>query len=90
MMAGRKWQWLIGNDVLGGIYPALEAMTDNELRNVRSAPKKMTNSNCWWLVHRFAPVIAEIADDMLKVRQSRRRKKTTPNAEVTGLPREGD
>ena len=78
-MAGKKWQRLIGDDVLGGIYPALEAMTDSELRNVRSAPKKMTNSNCWWLTHRFAPVLAEIADDILHTRYAKRRKKKTPN-----------
>ncbi len=78
-MAGKKWQRLIGDNVLGGIYPALEAMTDNELRNVRSAPKKMTSRNCWWLTHRFAPTLAEIADDILRMRYAARRKKKTPN-----------
>lgn len=81
-MAGKKWQRLIGDNVLCGIYPALEAMTDNELRNVRSAPKKATNTNCWWLTHRFVQVLAEIADDMLRGRYAARRKNKTPNAGV--------
>ncbi len=78
-MTGKKWQRLIGDNVLGGIYPALEAMSDNELRNVRSAPKKATNTNCWWLTHKFVPVLAEIADGLLRMRYAARRKKKTPN-----------
>jgi hypothetical protein len=83
-MAGKRWQRLIGDNVLGGIYPALEAMTDNELRNVRSAPKKATDNNCWWLTYKFAPVLAEIADDMLRIRYAARRKNKTPNDRVEG------
>ena len=79
-MAGKKWKRLIDDDVLGGIYPALEAMSDNELRNVRSAPKKATTTNCWWLTYKLAPVLAEIADDMLRMRYAERRKNKTPNA----------
>lgn len=78
-MAGKKWQRLIGDNVLGGICPALEAMTDNELRNVRSASKKATDTNCWWLTRRFVPVLAEIADDMLRERYTAKRKNKTPS-----------
>lgn len=85
-MTCKKWQRLIGDDVLGGIYPALEAMSDNELRNVRSAPNKATSTNCWWLTHKLAPVLAEIADDMLRMRYAARRKNKTPNVKVTGAP----
>lgn len=84
-MAGKKWQTLM-NDALGGIYPALEAMSDNELRNVRSAQNKATTSNCWWLAHRFAPVLAELAADILRMRYTERRKKKTPNDQVKARP----
>ena len=86
-MAGKTWQRLIGDDVLGGICPALEAMSDNELRNVRSAPNKATSTNCWWMTHKLAPVLAEIADDMLRMRYAERRKNKTPNAKNQGLPK---
>ena len=59
---------------------SVEAMSDNELRNVRSAPKKATNANCWWLTYKFAPVLAEIADNLLRMRYAARRKNKTPNA----------
>lgn len=79
-MAGRTWQKLIGDDVLAGIYPALEAMTDNELRNVRSVPRKATIMNCWWLTYKLAPILADIADEMLRIRYAERRKKKTASA----------
>lgn len=72
-MSGKKWQALIG-DAVAGVYPALEAMTDSELRNVRSAKKKATSSNCWWLVARVVPVMSEIAADLLRARQLNRRR----------------
>lgn len=82
-MAGKRWQALL-NEALSGIYPALEAMTDAELRNVRSAPGKATQTNCWWLASRFAPVLSEIADGILQSRYAERRaaKKRTPNTQV--------
>lgn len=79
-MAGKKWQTLIGG-ALSGIYPALEAMSDNELRNVRSAPKKATGCNCWWLTYRFSPVLADIADDILRMRMLARRKNAKPGTD---------
>lgn len=37
----KKWHTLLDN-ALASVYPALRAMSDNELRNVRSAPKKFS------------------------------------------------
>jgi hypothetical protein len=69
----KRWQILLG-EALGGIIPTLNAMTDAELKLVRSAPKKMTASNCWWLIYRLAPNVADIADGILKDRSAARRK----------------
>lgn len=68
----RRWQYLL-NNAIDGIYPALNAMTDAELKLVRSAPKKMTTSNCWWLAYELAPHVADIADGILKCRSAARR-----------------
>ncbi len=71
-MSGRKWQSLM-SDALKSVYPALEAMTDAELRNLRSAPKKATQTNCWWLAFQCVPPLATVARDMLKARARKRR-----------------
>lgn len=68
----KRWQILLG-EAVGGIIPALEGMTDAELKRVRSAPQKMTTSNCWWLIYRLAPDVADIADGILKSRNAARR-----------------
>ena len=68
----KRWQQLIGQ-VLEGIYPALEAMTDSELRTVRSAANKRSNTNCWWLTFSCAPAIADVADIILRNRYMIRR-----------------
>jgi hypothetical protein len=68
----KKRQTLL-NGALSGVIPALEAMSDNELRNVRSAPKKMTNTNCWWLAYSMAPELSRVADSILKQRARERR-----------------
>lgn len=83
----KRWQQLV-NTALASVYPALEAMSDSELRNVRSAPKKMTNTNCWWLAQAWAPELGGIADGLLKFRARQRREDKkqarlkTPNVQI--------
>lgn len=73
MTKRRRWQQLL-NDALAGVYPALEAMTDAELRRVRGAPQRVTQTNCWWLAFQAAPLLASIAGDILKSRRFRARR----------------
>lgn len=72
-MSGTRWQALC-NRALEGVYPALDAMTDAELRLVRAAPKRKTDTNCWWLVSAWATELSDIANMILKARQHERRK----------------
>jgi len=84
-MTRRNWKQLVGA-AIDSVYPALQGMTDAELRIVRNAPKRMTNTNCWWLAYSWAPQLAEIADGLLKMRQAARRKdrrlKTHPRSKA--------
>lgn len=79
----KRWQQLM-NAALAGMYPALEAMSDSELRNLRSAVHKMGATNCWWFAYRCVPAVSEAADMVLLSRLRARRKakaaaKKTPN-----------
>ena len=42
----KKLQQLV-KDALASVYPALDAMTDAQLRNVRAATVKLNGTNCW-------------------------------------------
>ena len=77
----KKLQQLV-KDALASVYPALDAMTDAQLRNVRAATVKLNGTNCWWLAHAWAPELADIAGGMLRARYAERRKakRKTPNA----------
>jgi hypothetical protein len=57
----RTWHQLL-SDALAGVYPALEAMTDAELRIVSRARNRVTTTNCWWLAYECAPHLGYIAD----------------------------
>lgn len=59
---------------LAGICPALEAMSDADLRLVRSAKDRITSTNCWWLLYNTAPILSEIARDILRSRSRARRR----------------
>lgn len=69
----KSWKHLT-NDATAGIYPALEAMTDNELRLVRSAKNKVTSSNCGWMTFAIAPLLSDIANNILRTRSFVKRK----------------
>lgn len=71
-MRSRNWKQLL-TAALDGVYPALEAMSDAELRLVIRAPKRRTQTNCWWVAYQAAPLLAVIAHDILQMRQQARR-----------------
>jgi hypothetical protein len=48
---------------------AIQAMSDDELRAVRREARRLSGTNCWWLVFRLGPLAAEQADAVLKTRQ---------------------
>ena len=86
----KKWQRL-ASEALAGVYPALESMSDSELRNLRSAVHKMSEVNCWWLAYRCMPALSEAADAVLRSRLLARRKakaaaKKKPNHRVQRRP----
>lgn len=69
----RTWQTLL-NESLAGIYPALEEMTDAELKRVKKAGELRSSTNCWWVAYEAAPLLADIAGMVLRARQMKRRR----------------
>lgn len=57
-------------------FGTLDAMTDAELRAVRREVKRLSETNCWWLAYRIAPLADVLADGLLgsRRRASRARK----------------
>lgn len=78
-----------------GIYPTLHAMGDNELRNMRSAPKTVTSTEKLWLVRPFAPLPTQRVQSESSRRYGEWHKATraaqqeTDDAKVLHWPREG-
>uniref|UniRef100_A0ABX1N6G2 Uncharacterized protein n=2 Tax=Aromatoleum buckelii TaxID=200254 RepID=A0ABX1N6G2_9RHOO len=78
-----------------GIYPTLHAMGDNELRNMRRAPKTVTSIEKFWLVRPFAQLPAMRAQSESSRRYGEWHKAThvaqqeTDDAKVLHWPREG-
>lgn len=68
----KRWQRL-ADDALSGVYPALEAMSDGELRNLRGATHKRSSTNCWWFTYQCIPALSDAADLILRMRQRDRR-----------------
>lgn len=83
-----EWEKL-ARKALSGIYPALNEMTDDELKQLRDdLPSMATETNCWWLIYQAKNLLSEVADSVLYKRNNLEEKATAPidteDAEATG------
>lgn len=56
----RSWR-LIANDVASELVQKIAALPPNELRVLARAGKRLTQTNCWFVVYQLMPTMVDLA-----------------------------
>ena len=63
----------VGSQIGCAIFAHLNPLTNRQLRKVAAGVAMRTSTNCWWLTHDMAPILAQCARNILHTREFNRK-----------------